>query len=114
MFGAALLGCVTPINLQLPVAQFPNNCRGIGLEGATLVGSISDPRVTWLRSSNGSRIDLVWPPGYSARFAPRLEVLNESGLVVFREGDQVEGGCAKGSQEDPSSIVLLDPPFREE
>lgn len=110
--GAVLLGCVSAITLPLPVAQFPNNCRGVGLEGATLAGSAVDPRVTWLVSVNGNRIDLVWPPGYAARFAPDLEVLNEANEVVFRQGDVVEGGCAKGPADDPTSILLLSPPFR--
>lgn len=107
-----LLGCVTATTVPLPVAPFPNACRGIGLEDAILVGSPDDPRFTWLISLNGHRTDLVWPPGYSARFAPELEVLNEAREVVFQQGDAVEGGCTKGPRDDPSSVLLLDPPFR--
>ena len=112
LLGAVVLGCVTASGIPLPVAGFPNNCRGVGLDGATLAGSALDPSVTWVVMANGTRIDLVWPPGYRARFTPDLEVLNATNEVVFRQGDPVEGGCAKGPADDPTRVLLLSPPFR--
>jgi hypothetical protein len=56
----------------------------------------------------GGRIDVIWPPGYRARFTPNLEVLDGSGVIVIRAGDSVTGGCVTA---DPS-ILLLEPPFR--
>ena len=82
-------------------------CAGVGL-GAVLHGDASDPRAAWLvDTSHGTRIDVVWPPGYRARFAPNLEVLDASEVVVLRAGDVVTGACGTA---DPG-ILLLEPPF---
>jgi len=59
--------------------------------------------------SGGRRIDLVWPPGYSAQFNPGLEVLDERGKVLFRAGDIVQGGCVRGPQDDLGSVMLIRP-----
>ena len=66
-------------------------CAGVGTE-AVLAGDANDPRVAWLVSS-GKRVDVVFPFGFRARFAPNLEVLNDSGVVVARAGDRIDGGC---------------------
>ncbi len=45
-------------------------------------------------------MDLVWPAGFSARFAPNLELLDPSGAVVGRQGDLIDdagGGTAGGN-----------------
>jgi hypothetical protein len=60
-------------------------------------------------TKDGIRRELVWPPRYAARFKPDMEVLNEKGTVVFRQGDTVQGGCVKGPAEDPGSIILIRP-----
>jgi hypothetical protein len=53
--------------------------------------------VTWLKSpASGGRIDVVFPPGFAARFTPNLEILNAVGQVVAHEGDPVDGGCSLG------------------
>lgn len=84
---------VTP---TLPTVSFwGGGCRDIGLD-ATLMGDPSDPRLTWLTASDGRRIDVIWPPGYTARFTPNLEVLDGSGNVAFRDGSKVSGGCVTG------------------
>lgn len=77
-------------------------CGGIGID-ATLHGSASDPHLAWLVNDLGTRIEVVWPPGYRARFAPTLEVLDESDEVVLREGDHITGGCVT---EDPKTLLL--------
>lgn len=38
-------------------------------------------------------MELLWPAGYSARFDPALELLDEHGRVIGREGDPIVGGC---------------------
>ncbi len=81
-------------------------CADVHLSG-TLAGSSTDPRVAWLVLSNGARSDIVWPPGYSARFDPDLAVLDASGKVVYRAGDTVEGGCVVGGDDSPR---LVGPP----
>ena len=106
--GLALAGCELAIGpLPLPVTEFSNDCRGVGLD-ATLTGSPNDARLTWLVTDREGRIELVWPRGYTARFAPKLEVINESGLVVFREGDAINGGCVKGPADDPSQVLMIE------
>lgn len=58
-----------------------------------LHGSLSDPRITWIIQPDGTRMDLAWPPGYSARFTPDLEVLDDRTSDVAREGSLATGGC---------------------
>lgn len=60
-------------------------------------------------TNDGFRKDLVWPPGYLARFNPQLEVLNEKAKVVFRQGDVVQGGCVKGPADNPGAVILIRP-----
>lgn len=63
-------------------------------ERVELHGSPNDLALTWLMfSSDGHRLNVVWPPGYRARFAPTLAVLDPSGNIVAVEGQRVEGGC---------------------
>ena len=102
--GEIALPTEPPISVAPGVATA---CAGVGL-GAVLHGDAADPRVAWLVDTwHGTRIDVVWPPGYRARFAPDLEVLDASGVVVLRAGDAVTGGCGT---VDPG-ILLLEPPF---
>jgi hypothetical protein len=91
---------LAPGAFALPtVTDLPDVCAGIGL-GATLAGSPADPRVAWITDSEtGSRLDVLFPPGFTARFTPSLEVLNASGTEVAKAGDQVSGGCVMGSNE---------------
>ena len=54
-------------------------------------------------------MEVTWPAGYRARFNPNLEVLDESGNVVIREGDAVSGAC--GNNPD-TGMLYLEPPFK--
>jgi hypothetical protein len=74
-------------------------CFGVGLY-ATLRGNPSDPRVTWLEGDTGRRREIVWPRGYTARFNPNLEVLDEAGQLRFREGDAIQGACVVSENDD--------------
>ena len=69
-------------------------CGDIGLEGAILRGSPTDPHIAWIEDPQGRR-EVVFPGGFTARFAPALEVLDESGTVVLREGDGVSVACVR-------------------
>lgn len=96
----------------LPPVTVPSGavvtCAGIGLVDAALHGDPNDPKLAWLINAVGpSRIDLVWPSGYSARFDPQLEIVDPNGVVVMREGDQIEGACVTSQ---PNLLLLL-PPF---
>lgn len=85
-------------------------CAGVGLD-AVLRGSPSDPRVARLENRRGgtNRRDVTWPAGYQARFSPKIEILDEQGNVVLREGDAVEGAC--GYNPD-TGWTYLEPPFK--
>jgi hypothetical protein len=70
-------------------------CAGGGTIGNfRLDGSPTDPELAWMTGPDGSRHRLVWRPGFSARFAPALEVLDDHGVVVAHEGTRIVGGCA--------------------
>src|SRR5450759_854017 len=78
--GEVALPTEPPINSPSGV---PFICAGVGLD-AFLHGDATDPHVAWLVSSSyvlpsadrAIRMEVVWPPGYRAKFVPKLEVLN--------------------------------------
>lgn len=80
----------------LPVARWDGTlCAGGGFVGDFRIrGARDDPRLTWMQRPDGSRQDVAWPVGFSARFTPKLELLDEHGAVFAREGTHVDGGCA--------------------
>ena len=51
-------------------------------------------------------MDVGWPAGYRARFAPGLEILDENAKVVLQEGDRVTGLCS-----GVEGVPYLQPPF---
>jgi hypothetical protein len=80
----------------LPVANWGDNmlCAGTGYSGDhRLHGAASDPRLAWMIRPDGTRGELGWPVGFSARFTPTLEVLDDHGRVIASEGSIVQGGC---------------------
>jgi hypothetical protein len=106
LFGALLLvGCTTE-SFKLPTVAAVG-CRGIGLSG-TLTGDPKDPRVAWL-VYDGQRRDVVFPSGYTARFDPQLEILDGSGQIVGRAGDQVTGGCVTGPDANGPPLIVPRP-----
>jgi hypothetical protein len=80
---------------QLPAGVSASNfaCAGYGLADAFLRGDPNAPgEKVWLEpigpGAGGPRL-ATWPAGFRARFAPRLELIDASGLVVAREGDRL-------------------------
>lgn len=69
-----------------------DGCRGVGAD-VVIHGSPIDANVSWVTSFNGFRTEIIWPLGYSARFVPNLEILDQTGKVVAREGDHLGGWC---------------------
>ena len=56
------------------------------------------PRVAWIELKGfGERLAL-FPTGFTADFAPELEVRDPTGTVVFHEGDKIDGGCGGGER----------------
>ena len=105
---------VAPPDIALPVSTLsgqsssgPLACAGVGIN-AIIRGDATDPRVAWLVNTTGTRLDVVWPAGYKARFSPKLEVLDDTGTVVLRDGDPVTGACG---MPQPGVLVLA-PPFK--
>ena len=95
----------TPQTFMLPVAEgYSGGCLGVGLD-ATITGDPSDSRIAWLIVGTGQRKDVLWPPGYRARFDPQLQILDQNGRVVLREGDHVSGACTL------PPYFYLEPPF---
>jgi hypothetical protein len=87
------------------VGAADGSCLGVAIVDATLTGKPSDPRVAWLTSPTG-RHDVVFPPGFQARFTPKLEVLNAGGDVVARDGTTVSGGCITGPEPNAPLLIL--------
>jgi hypothetical protein len=95
------LATLAPGEVALPeylaeVGGAPQLCAGVAFVGYSVVvhGSPDDPALTWIVFGNdGHRENLLWPPGYRARFTPSLVVLDPTGQIVAREGEYATGGC---------------------
>ncbi len=84
--------------LVLGPGATPLACAGVGLD-AVLSGGAADPRKVWLEDAlTASRIELVWPEGFTVRFGQgaAFDVLNGAGTVVLTGGSHVSGGCVGG------------------
>jgi hypothetical protein len=91
-----------------PVVQLPTAtqaaasgaCPQAGMSGVTLRGDPTNTsRPVWVETWTGQPRTILWPYGFSARFNPALELLNEQGDVVAREGDVLQ---LTGGQVDPA------------
>ena len=78
--------------------------RSVGLDGI-LRGSASDPHVMWMVDRRtGERVEIIWPAGYHARDDFGLEILDDSGTFVGKEGDLVTGACFHGGLGEPVRV----------
>lgn len=75
---------------------------------------VDDP--VWLRTAAGTKLSIVWPERFTARFAPSVTLYNEAGEKVASAGDmvllQVSLSVAAGTFDDPyyaSGILLAGP-----
>lgn len=107
----ALLGCEqgnSPTGVKLPLPTVfvieGQPCLFLSFEGV-LRGDPEAERIAWLELPN-DRWEVVWPSGYRARFAPRLQILDQGGRVVIEEGGRVTSACAVG---DPDTVLLRVP-----
>jgi len=114
----ALIGIVLPLvatacaqTIPLPtVATADGLCREIGYDGV-LRGDPADPRVVWGEKQTRVnhlvlRKELVWPPGYTARFAPKLEILDATRQVRYVAGNTIPGGCTTGADAQGPMYVI--------
>ncbi|MFN8620638.1 MAG: hypothetical protein U0869_07855 [Chloroflexota bacterium] len=104
--GGIALRALGPGERWLRVADIADVCRGTGLVDATIHGSPDDPRLVWVEFRDGSRKEVAWPAGFSARFTPTLEVLDAIGRVVGVEGTEAIGQCPA---KDHAMLVDLGP-----
>jgi hypothetical protein len=79
---------------RLPTGVSASNfvCAGYGLADAFVRGDLNALEKVWLvpiGAGAGGPRQVTWPAGFRARFAPRLELIDASGLVVAREGDRL-------------------------
>jgi hypothetical protein len=99
-------------SLALHTVPFNGNCRGVGGGGdMTIRGDAADPWLAWEIGPGGGRQDIWWPAGYTARFNPKVEILDPTGRVVLRDGDLIPAGaCSEGVTPSGQPILLVVPP----
>jgi hypothetical protein len=67
-------------------------CPAALLSDVTLHGAASASPPLWVETADGRRLRIVWPDGYSARFAPDAQLLDGAGRTVASEGDVLDLG----------------------
>lgn len=90
------------------VKAWPNSCASVGIPDATLVGHHDmTTAVIWLQQP-GTRIDVIFPPGYQVWFPFRqpFEIIDVNGRTVAREGDKVTAGCVTGPNAAGPLLIL--------
>jgi hypothetical protein len=99
---------VSEIELRTYSTLADVGCDSMGVEDpvfGALEGAIDDPAVVWLRDVSGTRMDVVWPAGFVARFDPEVSLLSDQRERVATAGDsiyaQVRRSSAAGTTEDP-------------
>ena len=70
-------------------------------------GCAGTARVAWIEIAGFGEQLAVFPKGFTARFTPSLEVLDQSGAVVLREGDAITGTC--GGAPDGGLLIGWQP-----
>ena len=86
-----------PADDELPGVELPTvrgdfgACAGIGM-GTLILAGRPDLQPPALARWGSQLIPIAWPRGYRAVFDPALKVLDERGVVVAREGDDMTDG----------------------
>ncbi len=105
-----LAGCNT---VPLRTASAPATACDAALTSGTLVNN--RPNGLALTAANGEGIEVLWPYGYSSRgIVGSMELLDERGQSIAREGDYVEIGGGSDGQgvfvACAGSIRVVPPP----
>jgi hypothetical protein len=71
-----------------------------------LEGQAGAREPVWLRADDGRHLSVVWPEGFTLRFAPDAAIYTDRGTLVGRAGDrivlgQTGLGDAAGTYDDP-------------
>jgi hypothetical protein len=71
-----------------------------------LEGQAGAREPVWLRADDGRHLSVVWPEGFTLRFAPDAAIYTDRGTLVGRPGDrivlgQTGYGDAAGTFDDP-------------
>jgi hypothetical protein len=71
-----------------------------------LEGQAGAREPVWLRADDGRHLSVVWPAGFTLRFAPDAAIYTDRGTLVGRAGDrivlgQTGYGDAAGTFDDP-------------
>lgn len=80
--------------------------RTIPAVKGTLGGRAGAPDPVWLVAPDGRDLVVVWPAGFSVRFNPSVELLDDEGRSVATADQpvtlgQVSTGSAAGTHDDP-------------
>lgn len=97
-----------------------SGCDAMGVEEpvhGVLAGDVTmTEEPLWLEDPAGRRLSIVWPEGFTARFYPEVQLVDETGRVVAGAGYdiwlQVPSAAAHGTFADPyiaSGILLAGP-----
>jgi hypothetical protein len=81
------------------------------MEGVTIRGSASDPRLVWAEFA-GQALPILWPGGFTAEFRPQLLVYDPYRVVVGREGEDFPNAVLEASYqvcESTGGIVVIRP-----
>jgi hypothetical protein len=116
---ALLAGCVTVTTQTEPPASLPvphlttvptRTCDPVAVTGV-LHTDPGDPRVAWLETSDGARIEVVWPTGYAASWITLgrelfLEVHDPQGRLFMTTTDIPNPNhiCDSGR---PNTVLLM-------
>lgn len=82
----------------MPPPQVPHGCPQAARGGLVLRGDPDATPAVWLESQDHDILRVVWPHGFTARFDPTLELLDERGMVVASEGQTL---ATVGGQMQP-------------
>jgi hypothetical protein len=98
---------IEPQTFALETAPwYGRGCAGLAVP-SVLHGDPNDPHHVWIEPVTGEpkRLEVLFPPGYTARFSPQLVLMGPDDEVVGREGSRVSGYCIIEVPSAPPNTV---------
>ena len=103
ILGVVLAGCGS---VQLRTASAPVSACEDALASGRLVANAQSGLA--LQASDGSIVPLLWPYGYAARRGVTgIELLDNGGAVLAREGDFITAGAVSYTHLTLPTILLV-------